>query len=1467
MALMLLIGTAGALRPAQREVLKRMRTLRDGLIRTGETYLHRRISYSSMGPSIFGALEIRNLRIADAEGRNLLTAETLSLRYSFFRLLRGDLLGALREIRLGRPALFFDAEKDADLLELISPYFSDLSGAPGLPKDLRVGIRNGEAQGRAQEKTFLARGVAFDATLRENRIRFRGNGTLGLPLGSLPQFKFAFRLSGDSRADLENGTATCTFQSLADEALRFQPLTLNLTLADNRLALRKINDQSAFDFSIAYNLKTERLTGAFRCEGFSPQDSIAFAGPWQNFTPWLQLKISGSLAFEQAPDTPFRYTLNLYGASSSSKPQGKGLAFDIRGAGNLQEAALDDGALYIGAGSIRYRGRIVFSPAALEGTLSFLNAGFTETSGITGRLTIASEDRRINLLGRNVAFGDKTFSEIRGAALFGEKTITFEAALKGEKEESLKAEGFYEAGYAEMHLALDALSAEEGLALARPFVNLPDLPISGISLNAKVYGSTDFTHFSFHIPALAAVDADQTEVFSALLSGTDQRFQLHRGRIRWKGEDITLIANADFTEAQTIIFALDATYFDKQYAFEGAMLDRNTLTIQGLYGLSLSLHSDESGSYSGVLEARNVPVPYRGRPGRCSINASWRYESPEAWSFDLHNFEVADIFTTYSANPIGTSLKISGQANQAGAAFRDVYFNDGRGALRGGLTAAWPDGFSSAAGNLSLEDETKTEWYDITAGLTGKGFTLSFSGKDMQLGRFLPFNPVVSGSLDVLWDSKDSFSGSLRLDSLTARFSDRDVYLTGRADIDTETLNLREVTARFGEVSGEVSALTINRRTSQADAAAQIQFLSPQINGDLSFTLGLTFKPLSSWFSFMDAIDEFEGFLSVEACRFNTVRSEEPFKFVFSRAGERVRIFGGPRDMIRVMVSDTGDFYAGFSNPSPIRGVCIGSLNFKENRIDVQTQNLYVDLTSLWRIVPSEVKNTVNITGGFATASVRIVGNLGDPEFFGSAQGNGIRLGIPKFLTADIRPVPIVLTFEGAALSFGPLPAGVGEGQGTVAGTFHFDRWIPDTFDLEIRVPRSSPIPFGFDLLGILSYGKASGNLNLSLRDLLFTVAGDLTADETEITLSDISSEAGTSQDAPVGLAVDLKITSGKKMEFMWPNAEWPIIQAYVALGNSVRITSNSLANQYSIIGEVQMQGGEFFYFERSFFIQNARLIFNENQNRFEPRLTARAEVRDQVNNEPVTIAMIIDNAPLTSFTPRFEATPPMSQTEIVSLLGQSFTGIAAGSAAPSPETPAGSGNTAMADPMVLLTSATDLLVQTQLYRKLIRGVRNFFPFIDMLSFRTQILQNALLIEYRKRSGFTDVNGGEYVAGIGNYFDNTSVFIGKYVTPDMFFQSTLSLRQSKYYNDVQGFNLENLQIESDFGIDLKSPFFNIQVNLSFLYDTRYFKLEQPFISDVSFAVSLIRRKSSWEEMFSFLKPAPPARGAPKAKAK
>ncbi|MDR2485784.1 MAG: hypothetical protein LBD55_10360, partial [Treponema sp.] len=1048
----LIAATTVLLRPFQQVMHNRLTELRDSLISRIEGVLGRKIAYSSIGPSIFRTLDIRNIQVYGDDASPVMTIAKVRISYSLITLIRGNIAGSLRTVRIDRPVISIDRERDADLLELFSLYIRPEGRSSGfslrlldarLPENVRIWVRNGEAEITGRTNHFKVEGLVLTASLHRERLQFQGNGNFRLVLQELlsepADVRLSFRLSGECAANLENGNAVLNLASFAENLFMLQPLTVNITLKDNKIALKKINDRAAFDFSGEYDMASYQASGSFRCDNFSPKDCLTLAGPWEDHNRWLAFRISGSASFEHDPEQGIRYTLELSGSVPANLPVGE-VSFAVHGNGTQESIAFQALSVQLAQGTLHYQGSLAFDSPAPDGVMSL--SDFSLSGGDTINATIAfhSGDKEITFGGNTLHDRSLLVSNLQGSVLFEEGGLTFEASLvravdPGEYESpeevkpgSLSLEGFIDytgSRYVEMKLTLDSFTMIDILDLVRPFQNLLNLsdfipaqllnPLQKISIHTGVYMATDFKHFSYHAPNLVITYENGEALFTGSLSGTEQRFELNGGNIRWEDVDIETSARAEFANLQDISFSLRAAYLDKSYYLEGTILDQNSISIQGLYGLRLYLGMTDSGGYSGYLEADNIPIPYGGQTARFSLKSSLRYDSPEFWFFNLDYLELADIFTPLSAGGSGTVLRVSGKADQQGASFRELFFDDGRGLLQGNLSLSWNNDFSLLSGAVKLNNERGNEWYDITGSFKDRRLALKFAGSDMQIGRFIEnsFSAVVSGEADLVWNAADSFSADLNLSSLSARIADKEVQIRGAASFNDEALKVQDLYVRYGSLQLDMPRVTVNRLESRGEAEARFQMIAPSRDVDASLTAHIAFKPIDSWLNMEEAVNSFDGAITVAEARFNNLYLDESFDFIFSRADSMLSFSGGPKDMIRLQCADTGDFYAGLSYPSPIRGTVIGNIGMTDNTIEAQSQDLYIDLTSLWRFIPREAKQIINVTGGFVTASVQIAGTLGDPEFFGTAEGSSVRFDIPRYLTEEVRSVPISVILEG----------------------------------------------------------------------------------------------------------------------------------------------------------------------------------------------------------------------------------------------------------------------------------------------------------------------------------------------------------------------------------------------------------------------------------------------------------------------
>ena len=1401
------------LTPIQRAIQGGMIGIRDVLITRLEDQINRKIRYSSISPSLFGSFDVRNVSIMGQDDHPVLTMSRFRVVYSLLGLLRGR-AQAIQSVQIDNPLFDFNTTRDNDLIDLFENInrgddISRQNAAAVFPEKLLVRIRNGKClilNGRDQ---FELDTLNLNIEIADSRMILDGRWNVGVTIDKLigepVSLYVAMRVSGSCQTDMQEGEAVLSIPAITKDALSASPIAFGFVLEDSVLRVGKLPDSLPLDFSLSYEIEDGKIDAQMECTDFRLREFLSFSGGLEGARQLLDIAGSGTASFERRHDGSLSYSVDLAGTADagSRSPQAVRASFEVAAAGDEQRAHINTLRLSLPTaeersegedsfffGDLKFSGSAGLNPFAPEGILSLGNFSLSGVDGLNADIAIHTQDnasgREISISCDTLRLGQVELGALGALLQPAENGLDFAVSARRRLDAgSLALDGRLDTSprYTQARLRLNSFSAGDLAGMTLPFVKNASVPVpvkgllNGTVITTEIFLTTNFKNMAYNAPRFVFTNGAGRGLSGVIsLSGTDGRFELKDGRFSW-GEDTVLVSGkAEFTDRQDMGFSVQTSYRDLKYSVEGAVVDGKSVTIQGAYGLDVRLTAS-GGGYTGYMRADGFPAPFLGYPAFCSFAAQMRYTNAASWSMNLERFELIDI-----ASPAGPAqIRISGSADQNGVRFPLLYYRDAIGPLNGGADFSWTTDYSGFTGTVEMGDDA--ERYYVTSSFADERFNLIFSASSMRLDRaFGRVKARADGDLYLSWNAAASFRAALNIRSATGTLYDQKFGASVHAVLDSGELTVNDLNFSFAGIEGSMPRFVISgaQGTIQSEAAVQGIAGGRPIEGGLSLTAG--FRPIRSWFEVNEIIRSFNGKLHVEALKYGIGGQPQTFDITFSRSDNVIAVSGGPRNMIRFRMDHDGSFYGGLSSPFPVRGTVVGSI--RQGTIDATCGDLYVDLGELFNLLPENLK--FYLTGGYINASVDVRGSLTAPEFFGSARATSVRIRIPDVIAQELRPIPFTIAIEGNEMNFGPVSTSVGAGAGTATGWFLFDRWIPNIFSIDITVPRETPVPYGLDISGFVARGNAAGNLNVSMENVTLDITGDVYVNNTEmgVNYEEVANarEGNPFAQVKVPFVLSLTVSTGPVVEFFYPSSRIPILRANPDMGTRLRVTVDSLAQQYSLLSDVRIRSGEIFYFERSFYIRSGILMLRENELRFDPRLTARAEIRDRTEDGPVTISMIVDNAPLRSFTARFESSPSLSQMEILSLLGQNIAGTQLNE------------NTDAAL-RAISSSLSDLGAQFYVVRQLEQQIRNFTR-LDMFSVRTQVFQNALFSAAGLMQPPVD-----RIAGVGNYFDNTTVFGGKYIGQDMFVQGMLSMR----YEGERG-----LTFAPDIGLEMQNPLFRIR---------------------------------------------------------
>jgi hypothetical protein len=1405
----------------QRAIQGGVALVRDDLITMLEQRIGRKIHYSSISPSIFGSFDVRNVSITGTDDHPVLTVSRFRIAYSLWDLLRKR-PQAIHTVRIDTPLINFDTVRDNDLINLFQNLSAGGNGSPDnlstlFPNRLMVRIRNGKCLVYREGDQFEFEALNLNVEVADKRMILDGkwdisytiNGLMGSPVS----LQAEMMLSGSCRTDMEEGEAVLSIPAITGDAQSASPIAFGLVLEDRIIRVGKMPDNLSMDFSLMYALDNENMDARLECSNFRMGEFFSFHGGLDGVRQFLDIAGSGTASFERGNDGALAYSVDLTGStpSAGSRPyRVAGASFRIDAEGDEKNAHIS--ALRFSTpqfGNASFRGDIGLSPFAPEGVLSFDNFSLSGAESLSADISIKTSDadsgREIGLFSKALRLSQVYLNDFKALLRPSDDDIDFTvSALRSTNADSgsnsvgtgavktagsfvLKGNMNMRPRRIEAKLRLDSFFAGDIAGMALPFTAGALVPplfkglLDGTAITTEAFFATDFSTMSYNAPGFAFNNKAGKGVSGLVsLSGTNRRIDLNHGRFTWGDDHLSLSGKAEFDGPKNINFSVQTDYRNIGYFVEGEITDGNSINIRGSNGLELILTTSGNRGYAGSLRAEGFPVPFLGRPAFVSFAAQIRYDAESSWSVNLEQFDLANI-----SGPSGLAqIRIRGNIDQNGAKFPLLYYQDNLSPLSGMAEFSWAEHFTGSASMWNGRES-----YHLGGIHADDRSSFSFSGSSMRLERIFggKFSALADGSVDLVWNSFDSFRAEMNLTSVSGKLYNQEFGAKARAVLDNGELTVSGLSFSYAGLQGAVPRFILSAAKGMVETSISVQGLAIErpIEGGLS--LEASFTPLRSWLEIKEALSSFDGKIHFENIIYGVGGETQNFDINFSGSDGIFMVSGGPRNMIRFRMDGEGNFFGGLSSPFPVRGTIAGSINKKI--INAHCTDLYVDLAELYALLPI-TPHDFYLTGGYVNASLDIRGSLTDPEFFGSARGTSLQIRIPNYISKELRPIPFSVAIEGNEMRFGPVDAAVGTGAGKVSGWFLIDRWIPNIFSIDIAVPRETPVPYGLDLSGFTARGDISGNMNISMENQTYDISGEVFANNSALGVNyeEITSPRNRIPFSGVKtpFIVNVKVTTGPVVEFFYPSSRFPVLRANPDMGTVFYVTADSTTRQYSLNGDIKIRSGEIFYFERSFYIRSGVLAFHENELKFAPRLTARAEVRDRTEDGPVTISMFVENAPLLSFTARFESSPPLSQMEILALMGQSITGNQYNETNDSIQ-------------RAFLSSTSDLLAQFVLVRQLEQQIRSFTR-LDMFSVRTQVIQNAIFMA----TGLIQ-QPVDRIATVGNYFDNTTVFGGKYIGQDMFVQGMLSMRY-----DANRTSLGGLTFAPDFGVELQNPLFSIR---------------------------------------------------------
>jgi translocation and assembly module TamB len=1089
--------------------------------------------------------------------------------------------------------------------------------------------------------------------------------------------------------------------------------------------------------------------------------------------------------------------------------------------GSEKEAYFEPLRLSSADGVAEFEGNVAFDTFFPSGVLTLSEVETGNGEKVNGKLAIDRLPTGVDIHGSHLGLGELSFDAFRLtlAPAVGGAAFTLSTSFAGSgPEDLLQASG-------DLHFGRPAAKvvtpAEVAGALSAPAVSvsatLKNVPpaklyhlligagrmsleqqdiynlLGHYSISTEAVVSTDFSHLSLSARTVTVASTDDPATgFHFGISVDKSHLSLTGFTGAWKGVTIHGGFDGDLGEGGQIGFASNVSFLGTSYFFTGRYSESAGLTASGSYGLAVSALPIRGGGALVKLHGVRFPIPLEGAPVPVSFDVSGLVTPEGEWSADFPSITIHDVQLPQAPHSV---IQVGGRLTPRVLELTQLSVTNGSTTLAGTARAdiVLPsDIFDplflsvvSVQGTGSVRTADGLERYSVKGGLARGILALAvqFDGAPLQrLGingvqGTLSCNGTVNGPVDQLTaDMVLSLKqGKLGTDTLAA---------DGRLLVGPDGFQVRSLSAAYlaHRLTGGEGSLDLRKGA----FGFKGQFQTEVFTDTIVVALGLSgsYSPSTGAPLAVSVFDlGLQGKLSLNGIK--VAGNELPsWAVAFRTTAGKISFDGGPGNSMHGWIDPQLAFSASLQDPLPLTGNVQGRIT--RDRIHAAFDVESFDLLVLNSILKSPPLNTgsgpipvVHFTAGVGSGRLVVDGEVNDPDFTGQIDlvGGGL---LSAYSPDEAGPIRTSLIFDGKGFHIPKTVAAAGSSRLSAEASFAIDHWIPMTWDIAIATESGTSVRLRARYGRLNVQGAATGAIRVSGDDRKTNVGGSLVVSDCRITLGPAAEVAFVPEESPT--YVNLTIQTGRRVEFHWPSEDVPVIRTTATPGGTIAVTYRGDTGAYTVKGGTGVQGGEIYYFDRTFIMKKGSITFNEDQANFDPWITARAEVREWDPTTGTEVRIYLDaDSPFSKFSPRFSSDPPRAGTDILAMIGAPLVNRV--------ETQ-GIGMAALV--------YSDILSQNLILRPFEQKVRQVLN-LDMFSVRTQLIQNLV---------------AQKVLGTAvNPLDNTSVSLGKYLGNDLFLEMLVRLQQPQVPVAViapgGGLIAASMALQPDLELNLEwaTPFF------------------------------------------------------------
>ncbi|MBQ9282115.1 MAG: translocation/assembly module TamB domain-containing protein [Treponema sp.] len=1452
--ILLLVAVLALVRPVYLRIEGSLSLLEKSLSEKLESELGLSLSYSSLSPSIFIGVNLRNVSIYEsATQTKLVGIKRASLSYNIASFFSKNPTVALKELTLNGVTVEYNAMNSSQFIEKLRkllkkdsaetassedgkdrslPLSQDAGISPSsrdfdIPID--VVIKNLSVHYADSQNDVLAslKKIKFKDFWLSDGIEIETEGKLFYKTalfktgGRWTSLSCNFSVSGTLFENLEGSSALVSLSGASGADYSLSNLDMLVNYAGDTVEIRTMRTVLPFSIFARYDFKDSSLVFSGEFDRFNPFSLVSM----RHKNPTLQKvngsTVSGSL-FGKISSSEVNYNADISFALPK-KLVGDAITLSVRCEGDEKSVGIEKLSAKGNFIDTLYSGSFDFKTLQPSGVLTLNNFTLKNGGVISTEVYVDPYRNGFMCVAPQIFLGEKSFTGVQLTVLPGNNSADFQFELLDfahpdyEETGRLQINGSFlmeKEKVVQTSIVFSNVFADSIIDTAAFFMPkekqemLSSLSekLSPYIFATEMYFYSDFKDFSINAEnGLFANTEKDREILTFAIDGSKEVLQLSRLDVLFGNQTAHAETAIEFAESfSEFSFTTDLSVNSVPYHFFGNF-SPEWISVSGDYDFDAIVSIDDE--VGATVQFSQFPFGVGKYVFALSSSAILHWSHSGGFDADIISFEIDE---PSSYLQFGPHLSLSGSLNRYGLVLSSLAYSDTVSALEGDGTIVWNINDSildSIHASLSAASSLTTEKFYLNADLSNPS-QLPFSSdalkNDFYISAEAEIRSFPSARLLSLQNPENTVSadvtasGTLSNPFLSVQLHRSSLLLYGYPLAASASLVLDDTGMHLDDLNCDWSFLKVS------DASA---FFDPNsFTGNASLVLDgvLMDKTIHAPVSLdiegssperkFGVPDYYSFTLSSKKVSGDFIASDFPFKITAVHSPNRFDIMTDVSNGFQAsFTTDDGMISASAGKASPIQFNLNGSI--KQNNLDLNISGIQADM----RFICSEIEIPfVSFNSGILSGALKITGPTTDPEYTGAFSVMHPNFIIPLVSKDYFHTDKVIMTVGQGEALVPPTPVTLGRGMGTVQYRMEFNRWIPNFLELNIDIDDNAKVPLDLTFPFIHAKGRASGNLTLAFtlpRDV--SISGFVTADDTDVeivatplqtqfsieNLSNFFPSSQAAQQGDLNVTVDFDIIVGQKVQLLFN----PFLRGVVAPGTPLSIYLDSYTGDFEFKSDITLRGGEITWLNRNFYMKEGRIVFNETQDSIDPKVTVRAETRERdENGNMVTITLSANNQPVSTFNPTFTATPAKSEREIMNLLGQVISADSSG---------AGEFGGAFGD----------LFLQSTVMRRVENTLRELLNF-DIVSIRTNVVQNSLKLSM-------DESTNNKQLSVGNFMDNSTVYVGKYFGSSIYLDSMLHWTYDEHKID-NGSSVNGLVFQPEIGFEMASPFANIRLQVA-----------------------------------------------------